>query len=306
MAMIRMRFIVNTAETIYESMRFFILYLLELILWNHNQSTKEIGLFMQKKSSAKKSGILREELVLFMDTLLKTNSYKDYSCNGLQVQGEEMVQKVALLVDASLQGYQLALENKCQLIAVHHGIIWDGIRTVSGSSYNHLKFLIENNLNLYASHLPLDLHPEIGNNAQLAEMLKMRDLKPFGYYKGIDIGFEGFLNKKTDLDSIVRILCEKLDTQCTVLPFGKKPISRVAIVSGGAADLLSEAIKKEIDCYITGEPVHYNYIEAMENKINVIYAGHYHTEKVGIQALGRKLQENFGVETEFIDIPTPI
>lgn len=261
---------------------------------------------MEKKSTAENAEISRDELVSFTDELLNTNKYKDYSCNGLQVQGAQMINKVALLVDASLQGYRLALEKNCQLIAVHHGIIWDGIRSVSGSSYNHVKFLIDNNLNLYASHLPLDLHPEIGNNAQLAAILNMTGLKPFGNYRGIDIGFEGILDKSTDLETIVQILSEKLDAQCTVLPFGKKTISKVAVVSGGAADLLTEAIRKGIDCYITGEPVHYNYHEALENNINVVYAGHYHTEKPGIQALGTVLKERFGIQTEFIDIPTPI
>lgn len=261
---------------------------------------------MEKKSTAKNAEICRDELVSFIDELLNTNRYKDYSCNGLQVQGAQMINKIGLLVDASLQGYRLALEKKCQLIAVHHGIIWDGIRSVSGSSYNHVKFLLDNDLNLYASHLPLDLHPEIGNNAQLASMLNLTGLRPFGNYKGIDIGYEGIVDKPTDLDTIAKILTEKLDAKCTILPFGEKNISRIAVVSGGAADLLTEAIKKGIDCYITGEPVHYNYHEALENSINVIYAGHYHTEKPGIQALGTVLQKRFGIQTEFIDVPTPI
>ncbi len=261
---------------------------------------------MQKKPSSKSNEVSRDTLVSFIDSMLKTSHYKDYSCNGLQVQGTPTIKKIALLVDASLQGYRLALKKQCQLIAVHHGIIWDGIRSVSGSSYNHLKYLLENDLNLYASHLPLDLHPEIGNNAQLAAMLNMSELRPFGNYKGIEIGFEGVLNKSTDLDSIVQTLCENLDSQCTVLPFGKKKVSKVAVVSGGAADLLTEAITKGLDCYITGEPAHYNYHEALENGINVIYAGHYHTEKPGILALGRLLQEKFGIQTEFIDVPTPI
>jgi dinuclear metal center YbgI/SA1388 family protein len=261
---------------------------------------------MKKNLSVKSTGINRDELVSYMDELLDTSRYKDYSCNGLQVQGAQMINKVALMVDASLQGYRLALEKKCQLIAVHHGIIWDGIRSVSGSSYNHVKFLIENDLNLYASHLPLDLHPEIGNNAQLAAILNLTRLKPFGNYKEIDIGFEGILDKSTDLDTIVKIMSEKLDIKCTVLQFGKKTISKVAVVSGGAADFLTEAIRKGIDCYITGEPVHYNYHEALENRINVVYAGHYHTEKPGIQALGTVLQKRFGIQTEFIDLPTPI
>lgn len=261
------------------------------------------------KKSGKKMGkkvISRTELVSYIDTFLNTFHIKDYSRNGLQVQGDEKVSKIGLLVDASMEGYRMAIDSGCQMVIAHHGIIWDGIRSVKGSIYKHLKYLMENNLNLYASHLPLDLHPEVGNNAQLAKMLRLGKIIPFGNYKGIDIGFEGVLEEKTDLDKIVDSLCTGLDCQCTVLPFGKKEIKKVAIVSGGAGDLLTEAIEKNVDCYITGESVHYNYIEAIENKANVIYAGHYHTEKPGVQALGNIIGKQFGIETEFIDIPTPI
>lgn len=248
----------------------------------------------------------RKELVSFLDSFLKTSHIKDYSCNGLQVQGTDEINKVALLVDASLEGYRQAVSKKCQMAIVHHGIIWDGIRSVSGSSYSHLKYLLDNNLNLYASHLPLDLHPEVGNNAQLAKILKISSLQPFGNYKGIDIGFEGSFINGVQLDEIVHLLCKNLDCECTVLPFGKKVVKKIGVVSGGAADILTEAIDKDLDCYITGEPAHYNYHKAMENEINVIYAGHYHTEKTGVQALGIAIHKQFGIETEFIDIPTSI
>lgn len=263
---------------------------------------------MNKKSTKKivRKTCTRTELVSFLDSILKTDKIRDYSCNGLQVQGSETIKKIGLLVDACMEGYRLAIEKNCQLVIAHHGIIWDGIKTVSGNTYTHIKYLLENDLNLYASHLPLDLHPELGNNAQLAAILSMSNLKPFGNYKGIDIGFEGQFKNNVTIDNIVQKLCQNLQSECMVLPFGKKVIKRVAVVSGGAADLLSEAISKGIDCYITGESAHYNYHEALENKINVVFAGHYHTEKPGVQALGKVLEEKFGIESEFIDIPTPI
>jgi putative NIF3 family GTP cyclohydrolase 1 type 2 len=120
------------------------------------------------------------------------------------------------------------------------------------------------------------------------------------------IGFEGFLSKEQSLDNIVQTLCEKLDTECTVLPFGSESVSRIAIVSGGASGELTEAIEKGIECYVTGEPGHANYHEALEAGINVIYCGHYHSETLGVKALGKLIENKFGIETVFLDIPTVI
>jgi putative NIF3 family GTP cyclohydrolase 1 type 2 len=120
------------------------------------------------------------------------------------------------------------------------------------------------------------------------------------------IGFEGVLPSKTDRNDLVHTICEALTTECMVFPFGKELIQRVAIVSGGAAKELSEAIEKDVDCYITGEPIHENYHSAIEAGINVIYAGHYHTEKSGVQALGKLLEKEFNLETVFLDIPPVI
>jgi dinuclear metal center YbgI/SA1388 family protein len=262
---------------------------------------------MQKKTTVpQKVSVSRNDLLSYLDTILKTSQIKDYSCNGLQVQGCDTIYKVALVVDASLEAYKKAVKSNCQCVIAHHGIIWDGIKSISGAAYMHIKYLLDNNLNLYASHLPLDLHPQLGNNAGLVSMLKLKNIRTFGMYKGIEIGFEGEFTKTMQMDSIVEQLCEKLDTECTVLPFGKKEIKSVAIVSGGAGSELTEAIEKGVDCYITGEPVHQNYHAALEAGINVIYAGHYHTEKPGVQALGKSITAKFGIEAEFIDIPTTV
>lgn len=248
----------------------------------------------------------RNEIVSFLDKTLDTFAIKDASCNGLQVQGSAKVDKVGLAVDACMETYQLATENKCQMLITHHGIIWNGLKSISGTVYDHIHYLMQNGLNLYASHLPLDLHPQVGNNIQLAKLLRLENLKPFGMYNGIQIGYEGTLKAKTDRNDLVHQLCASLDTECTVLPFGKEELHSVAIISGGGAKELSEAIQKGVDCYITGEPIHENYHAAMEAGINVIYAGHYHTEKVGVQALGALLEKKFGIETAFLDTPQVI
>jgi dinuclear metal center YbgI/SA1388 family protein len=244
--------------------------------------------------------------VAFLDTELRTASIKDYSCNGLQVEGSQTASRIAFAVDACLESYQLAIKNGCQMLVVHHGIIWDGIRAVGGPIRDQLACLLKNELNLYASHLPLDCHPQYGNNAGIAQILSAEHLKPFGNYKGLDIGVEGVLPKAVTLNTIVQTLCENLKTECTVLPFGTEKVTSIAAVSGGGGDTLNEAITKKIDCFITGEPIHQNYHAALEGKINVVYAGHYHTEKPGVQSLAALCKKKFGIETLFLDIPSLI
>lgn len=258
-----------------------------------------------KRTSANisKKTVNRETVIDFLDKTLQTATVKDYSVNGLQVQGNSEINRIALAVDACMESYKLAVEKQCRMLIVHHGIIWNGIQSIKGREYNHLKYLIENDLNLYASHLPLDLHPKYGNNAQLAKLLSLQKVKPFGLYNGMLIGCEGVLSGKINRSQLVAKLCESLNTECTVLPFGKEQVSSVAIISGGAGKELTQAIQKGVDCYITGEPIHENYHAALEAGINVIYAGHYHTEKTGVQAIGKLIEEQFGIETVFIDSP---
>lgn len=248
----------------------------------------------------------RDAIVSFLDKELRTSQIRDYSCNGLQVEGSEKITKIGFSVDACIESYKQAIAENCQMLIVHHGIIWDGIRSIRGSVRNQLQFLLENNLNLYASHLPLDLHPTLGNNAGLGKILRVTNMKPFGLYKGIEIGFQGKFRSPKSLDIIVQTLCESLDTECTVLPFGPKKISSIALISGGGGTELTQSINQGIDCFVTGEPVHQNYHEALEGKVNVIYAGHYHTEKPGVQSLAKLCKKQFRIKTVFIDIPSSI
>ncbi len=261
---------------------------------------------LKVKKVSSENSVSRDILVAFLDSLLGTSKIKDYSCNGLQVEGTGQIKKIALVVDASMEAYRKTVELGCQMLIVHHGIIWGGIKSITGTVYSQIKYLLDNNINLYASHLPLDLHPQLGNNAGLAKLIGLTSLKPFGLYNGLEIGFEGKLIKPLSLDNLVHLLCEKLGGECTVLPFGKEKVKSVAVVSGGAAEELDEAIKKGVDCFITGESSHQNYHAALEAGINVIYAGHYHTEKPGVQALGNAVRGRFGVQTLFVDIPTTI
>jgi dinuclear metal center YbgI/SA1388 family protein len=246
----------------------------------------------------------RDEIVAFLDEELDVRSVEDDSMNGLQVQGRAEVQKVALATDAALKVYRRAAELGCGMVVAHHGILWSRLTPITGVLHDHVRFLLEGDINLYAAHLPLDLHPRLGNNAELARMAGVREPRPFGRYHGQDVGFMGELEKALPLDDLAARLAGALGARPVVLPFGPGKVGRVGIVSGGGAFGLNEAIEKKLDCFVTGEGTHWNHHLALEAGIDVIYLGHYHSETPGVKAVGALLEERFGLETVFIDEPT--
>lgn len=260
---------------------------------------------MPKRSSSKrKTPVSRDLVVSFLDKTLRTSEIKDYSVNGLQVEGTENISRVGLAVDACLETFRLADENGCQMLIAHHGIIWNGIQRVTGPVYRQLQFLIDKKLNLYASHLPLDLHPTLGNNARIASLLKLSNVRPFGLYKGVTIGYEGTVTRALTIGSVSEVLKKELGGEILTLPFGPEKIKRIAVISGGGSGELPEAVYKGIDLFITGESSHENHHAALEGNLNVIYCGHYHSEKPGVLAVGELLEEKFGLDTVFLDVPT--
>jgi dinuclear metal center YbgI/SA1388 family protein len=169
-----------------------------------------------------------------------------------------------------------------------------------------VRFLLDRGLNLYAAHLPLDMHPDVGNNAMLAKALKLSSVKPFGEYKGNLIGCLGVLPSPLTVGDVGRACRKAVGGTFAMLPFGKKKCRTVAIVSGGGSDAIPEAIDRGIDCFITGEPTHWNHHAALESRLNVLYLGHYHSETLGVKAVGKKLRNEFGVEIVFVDEPTMV
>lgn len=246
----------------------------------------------------------RTKIVEFLNHLLRVPEIADKSCNGLQVEGAARVSRVGLAVDACLASYRKAAQARCQMLVVHHGLIWEGIKSVSGREGQHVRYLIKHDLNLYAAHLPLDIHPELGNNAMLFKALALTGRKPFGLYHGIHVGLEGVLSKPARTADLAALLARKLGGKPLVLPFGRRLNRRVALCSGGGACLLQEAADKGADCYITGEPEHWNHHAAAETGLNVIYLGHYESEQYGVQQLGKQLREEFGLDTVFLKEPT--
>ncbi|AMQ18988.1 Nif3-like dinuclear metal center hexameric protein [Thermococcus peptonophilus] len=248
--------------------------------------------------------VKRDELVSFLDEYLNISAYPDKSSNGLQVEGKEEVERVAFTVDTTLRTIERAAKAGADMMIVHHGMIWGGLEYVTGVHYKRLKALIEKGLNLYVAHLPLDAHPEVGNNVELLKLLGLEPKGPFGEYKGLTIGFWSEFREPQPIEKIAQIIAEKLDTTVRTYEFGKREIKMVGAVSGAGAFALEEAWRRGIDLLITGEFGHADYLTAIDLPQSVLVAGHYKTETLGVKALMPVLKEKFGLDVFFIDEPT--
>jgi dinuclear metal center YbgI/SA1388 family protein len=246
----------------------------------------------------------RSELVHYLDEFLKISSFEDSSKNGLQVEGRAEVTHIAMAVDACLEAFQRAGEVGADFLLVHHGLFWESYHPLVGVHLRRIRALLERDLSLYAAHLPLDAHPEVGNNATLTRMLGLEVVGPFGEYKGMTVGLEAQLAGEVSTQEFAALVQERLGIPVVLQPYGPPWVTRVGIVSGGAASMIGDAARHGLDLYLTGERSHTFFHEAAEHGIHVVYAGHYATEKVGPQALGRHLEERFGLQTTWIELPT--
>jgi dinuclear metal center YbgI/SA1388 family protein len=247
----------------------------------------------------------RDELVTYLDTYLQIKTIEDSSNNGLQVEGANEVTCLAFAVDASLAAFEEARAAGAHMLIVHHGLFWSTPLMVVGIHRSRLQVLLEADVSLYASHLPLDFHPEVGNNATLARWLGLEKSAPFGEYKGQPAGIAGSLPETVSLDPFVGQVERSLgEPVIQVWPFGSDSIQRVGIISGAAGQLVGEAAEAGVDVFLTGEVNHSIYHEARELGLNVIYGGHYATETAGLKSLEEHLSTRFHLETVFLDLPT--
>ncbi len=229
----------------------------------------------------------------------------DRSVNGLQVgRRNPEVRHVAVAVDACLETFRRAAELGADMLLVHHGIFWGHEQPVTGTHYERLRTLLENDLALYAIHLPLDEHPSIGNNAVMMRELGIEELQPFGSIRGRTVGYQGRLPEPARLEQVVAQLFNDRSAVLAILPFGPDVSGRVGIVSGGAPYVVEEAIAEALDLFITGDASHVIYHRALEAGINVVFGGHYLTETWGVRALASKMEQELGLRTSFIDLPT--
>lgn len=249
------------------------------------------------------------ELVRFLYERIEMEPFDglDISLNGLQVgPREQEIRRVAVAVDACMDSFKAAAEIDADLLLVHHGLFWGSPLAISGAHYDRIKFLMDHNLSLFAVHLPLDAHPELGNNARMAKLLGVRDLGPFGSWKGLNVGFRGVLPQTMTARQIADTLGFTQEDGLKILPFGPKEIKSVGIVSGGAADDVYEALKLGLDAFITGECEHQVYHDCQEQGITMICGGHYASEVFGVQAVARMLQDELGIDATFVAIPTSL
>ena len=241
----------------------------------------------------------------FLDKELRIKGVKDYSRNGLQVKCKLNVKKVGFAVDGCLSTFEIAKKRKIDLLIVHHGIKWkkDKFR---GLAKKREGFLKKNKISLYGVHLPLDLHHKYGNNIGLSWILDLVNIKKFGKYHGFKIGYKGDFEKIIDINGVVKVLNRKLDTKCKVFSFGKKNIKNIGIISGGGSDAIDDAVKENLDCFLTGEINLNSYNRAKDYGLSLVVGGHYATETVGVKALMELIKEKFNVEAVFIENKTEI
>ncbi len=244
-------------------------------------------------------------LINFLDTYLSINEIEDSSWNGLQFEGNSNVNKAVFAVDASIETFKKAASSKANIVMVHHGHFWKN-RDPSINSWNkkRIDVLYKNNISLYACHLPLDRHIEVGNNAQILKLLGAKPRDEFIVHKGKNIGWIGILGKPMSINEISKILKKSLKAECKIFDFGKKKIKSIAVCSGGGSySGFYEALDKGADLYITGDTAEV-YYTAKDAGMNVIFAGHHTTETIGLQALKKVVENEFDLECIFIDMPT--
>ena len=251
-----------------------------------------------------------KEIVKYLDELLQIRNFpSDASNNGLQFEGGRTVNKAVFGVDGSNALFSIAADLDADLVFVHHGISWGGsLKRITSLDARRVSMLAANSVSLYAAHLPLDAHPKIGHNACLAAMLNLRNVQPFGEYAGKFIGFRGTLARPVTLEKLYQTLDRKLASEGDFSCFGEldTKVSNIAVISGGGAfpEAFSEAYEEGVECLITGEMGHSACHYAGEAGVSVLAMGHYRTETPGVLAVMELVKKQFGIEVEFVDLPT--
>ena len=245
-----------------------------------------------------------QEIVDYLDAKLAIASIPDYpgALNGLQVDGGDDVAKVGAAVDASLPVIEKAVAAGVDLLLVHHGMFWNGAKPVTGALYRKLKAAMDSGMAIYSAHIPLDVHPEWGNNARLVAAIGLEEVEPFFDWKGIELGLKGaFPGSRAELSQALAIA---LEGEVHVCPGGGEAAGTVGVITGGAGSEVQAIADAGIDSFVTGEGPHWSYPLAEELGLNVLYGGHYATETFGVKALAGNLANQFGTAWEFLDHPT--
>ena len=249
----------------------------------------------------------RDAIVDFLDDLLEAGTWDDYGPNGMQVPGAEQVELVVTGVSAHAELFRLAAGAGAQMVICHHGILWDGgPRTVTPQLKGRLEALFEADLSLLTYHLPLDAHPEVGNNALICEALGLEREEPFGRHRGRELGFVGRHPEGLDVDELIGRCRSAFGREPLHFPGAADRVTALGIVSGGGASSHAEAAARGLDAFLTGEPAEQAMADARETGVHFIAAGHYATETFGVRRLGDLIAGRFGIAHRFIEIANPV
>ncbi|MFL5782932.1 MAG: Nif3-like dinuclear metal center hexameric protein [Thermoleophilaceae bacterium] len=249
----------------------------------------------------------RDDLIAFLDELLDSASFDDYGPNGLQVAGSDEVTHVVTGVSAHRELFERAAEAGADMVLCHHGILWGGgPAPVDARMKGRLVPLFDADMSLAAYHLPLDAHPEVGNNALICHALGLRRGEAFGEARGRPIGFVGHAEEPLPLEALAERCCSTFSRDPLVFAGDGRPLRRVGIVSGGGGGSMADAIRLGLDALLTGEPEEPAMADARETGVAFLACGHYATETFGVRRLGELLAERFGVAHTFVEVPNPV
>ena len=250
------------------------------------------------------------EVARYLDETLRTAEIPDYpnALNGIQLENRGDIRRIAAAVDFSSQTVQRAVEANAQLLIVHHGMFWGGAQPIVGQSYERIAGLVAADVAVYSSHLPLDVHPELGNNVLLARRLGLEPLSGFARHKAIDVGVSGASDVATDaLVQSMSVLAREHGGVVVATPSAPGRRTRrwgICTGAGASTDTLAEAISRGIDTLVVGEGPHHTAVQARDAGVVIIYGGHYATETLGVDALARAAAREFAIDAVFIDAPS--
>jgi dinuclear metal center YbgI/SA1388 family protein len=249
----------------------------------------------------------RDELIAHLDDLLRPGDFEDITPNGLQVPGAGEVDLVVTGVSPGVELFERASAEGAQMVLCHHGLLGAfQPERMTPMLKRRLEVLFAADISLAAYHLPLDAHPEVGNNALICEHLGLTRAEPFGLYKGKALGFVGRAAEGLPLAQLRERCASAFGRDPFIFEYGPDPVHSLGIVSGGAPSTLTEAVAKGLDGFLTGESAEHVMLEARESGLHFIAGGHYGTETFGVRRLGDLLSERFGVRHLFIDVPNPV
>ncbi len=248
-----------------------------------------------------------QDIIQWCDQTLKSTEFKDYAPNGLQIEGKTEVRKILAAVTASQDAIDAAIRENADLLLVHHGYFWKGeAYPITGMRGKRIKSLIQHDISLLAYHLPLDSHPSLGNNAAIADLLKLERIEALDPSERHPIGNIGYLNQPMPVEEFKKFVSEKLKFDVIHLPADKNMIEKVGFCTGGAQDFIVKAAEQGCDAYISGEVSERTFYEAKELGVHYFACGHHATERYGVQRLGQAISEQFDIEYVYFELNNPI